>query len=81
MNLRIKNEAHSRVRSVRLAGQTMTQAVGRAVNERHDRLTTARNPSRTVDRLLQIGSECAALPVLDERSPDDMLYDERGLPR
>ena len=83
VSLNIKNEeTHRRVRELAgLAGETMTQAVDRAVVERLDRLTRARNPTRRADKLLQIGRECAALPVLDERSPEDMLYDERGLPR
>ncbi len=83
MSLNIKNEeTHRRVRELAgLAGETMTQAVDRAVVERLDRLTRARNRTGRVDKLLQIGRECAALPVLDERSPEDMLYDERGLPR
>lgn len=83
MSLNIKNEeTHRRVRELAgLAGETMTQAVDRAVVERLDRLTRARNRTWRADKLLQIGRECAALPVLDERSPDDMLYDERGLPR
>ena len=83
MSLNIKNEeTHRRVRELAgLAGETMTQAVDRAVVERLDRLTRARNRPRRADKLLQIGRECAALPVLDERSPEDMLYDDRGLPR
>ena len=83
VSLNIKNEeTHRRVRELaRLAGETMTQAVDRAVAERLDRLARASNRTQRVDRLLQIGRECAALPVLDERSPEDMLYDERGLPR
>ena len=32
------------------------------------------------ERLVQIGRKCAALPVLDERTPDVILgYDESGL--
>lgn len=83
MSLNIKNEeTHRRVRELaRLTGETMTQAVDRAVTERLERLTRARNRTRRIDKLLQIGRECAALPVLDERSPEDMLYDDRGLPR
>ncbi len=83
MSLNIKNEeTHRRVRELAsMAGETMTQAVDRAVVERLDRLMRARNRTRRAERLLQIGRECAALPVLDERSPEDMLYDDRGLPR
>jgi hypothetical protein len=42
---------------------------------------THRRARELAHRLLQIGRECAALPVLDERSPDEMLYDEQGLPK
>ena len=47
----------------------MTQAVDRAI------------AGRLAERLLRIGRECARLPVLDERSPEQMLYDDKGLPR
>jgi antitoxin VapB len=34
------------------------------------------------DELDAIGRECAALPVLDARSPEEILgFDEHGLPR
>ena len=83
MSLNIKNEeTHRRAKKLaRLAGETMTQAVDRAIAERLERVMRIRNKARLVERLLQIGHECAALPVLDDRSPEEMLYDERGLPR
>ncbi len=83
MSLNIKNEqTHRRARKLAdLMGETMTEAVDRAVTERLERASRIRNRGRCVERLLQIGRECAALPVLDERSPEEMLYDERGLPK
>jgi antitoxin VapB len=83
MSLNIKNEGtHRRARKLAsLMGETMTEAVDRAITERLERASRIRNRERRVERLLQIGRECAALPILDERSPEDMLYDERGLPR
>ena len=83
MSLNIKNEqTHRRARKLAdLMGETMTEAVDRAVSERLERASRIRNRGRRVERLLQIGRECAALPVLDERSPEEMLYDERGLPK
>lgn len=83
MSLNIKNEGtHRRARKLAdLMGETMTDAVDRAVSERLERASRVRNRGRRVERLLRIGRECAALPVLDERSPEDMLYDERGLPK
>lgn len=35
-----------------------------------------RNKAALVERLLEIGHECAALPVLDARGPEEMLYDK-----
>lgn len=83
MSLNIKNEeTHRRVKELaRLAGESMTEAVDRAVAERLDRIHRRRNKAAVVERLLEIGHECAALPVLDKRPPEEMLYDKRGLPR
>ena len=36
---------------------------------------------RLAKRLLKLGRECAGLPVLDKRTPEEMLYDESGLPK
>jgi antitoxin VapB len=83
MDLNIKNEeTHRRVKELaRLAGETMTAAVDRAVAERLERIRKKRNKTALVERLLEIGHECAALPVLDMRRADDMLYDKHGLPK
>jgi len=83
MGLNIKNEAtHRRAQELaRLAGETMTQAVDRAIAERLERIRRTRNRGALAKRLLKIGQGCARLPVLDKRSPDEMLYDENGLPR
>jgi antitoxin VapB len=83
VSLNIKNErTHRRVKELaRLAGETMSEAVDRAVAERLERLRRTQGRQAIVEELLEIGRECAALPVLDDRGPDDMLYDERGLPK
>lgn len=83
MSLNIKNEdTHRRARELaRLAGETMTEAVDRAIAERLERIRRKTNKAVLVERLLEIGHECAALPVLDKRRPDDMLYDKQGLPK
>jgi antitoxin VapB len=83
MGLNIKNEeTHRRVKELaQLAGETMTEAVDRAVMERLERIRKKRNKARLVERMLEIGHECAKLPILDKRSPEDMLYDRRGLPK
>jgi len=83
MSLNIKNEkTHRQAKELaRLAGETMTEAVDRAVTERLERIRRRRNCKALAKKLLEIGRYCASLPVLDERSPEDMLYDERGLPK
>jgi len=83
MSLNIKNEeTYRRAQELaRLAGENMTGAVDRAIVERLHRIRKRRNRADLVQRLLKIGRECAALPVLDRRKPEDMLYDKNGLPR
>jgi antitoxin VapB len=83
MSLNIKNEeTHRRVRELaRLTGETMSEAVDRAVAERLDRLRRKRNRDAVAERILDIGKACATLPVLDSRSAEEMLYDEQGLPK
>jgi antitoxin VapB len=83
MSMNIKNEeTHRRARELaRLGGETITGAVDRAIAERLHRVRKRRNKADLVKRLLKIGRECAALPVLDHRKPEDMLYDKNGLPK
>jgi antitoxin VapB len=83
MSLNIKNEeTHRRAKELaRLAGESMTDAVDRAIVERLERLRKRRNKAVLVERILEIGHQCAALPVLDGRKADDMLYDAQGLPK
>jgi antitoxin VapB len=83
LSLNIKNEeTHRRARELaRLAGETMTQAADRAIAERLERVRKTRNRGALAKRLLEIGRQCARLPVLDRRNPEEMLFDERGLPK
>jgi antitoxin VapB len=63
-------------------GETLTEAVLKALQERLRRMTGRRHPIRLADQLEEIAKRCAALPVIDERSEDEILgYDEKGLPR
>ena len=64
-----------------MAGETIAEVVDRAVVERLERLRRRRNRKRVAEKLLKIGEQCSRLPVLDTRAPDEMLYDERGLPQ
>jgi antitoxin VapB len=83
MSMNIKNPlVHRRAQILaRLAGESLTEAVDRAVTERLERLRRARNREALAERLLKIGREIARMPRLDTRSADEMLYDERGLPK
>ena len=65
----------------RRTGETITEAVTLAIRDRLQRIR-ARKPGRSlVDELDEIAGHCAALPVLDDRSPEDIIgYDESGVP-
>ena len=83
--LNIKNEETCRLaqKLSQLTGENVTQAVTRAVEERLEKLKNKARKGRKgiAKKLLAIGKECAALPILDDRNPDDILYDEKGLPK
>jgi len=58
-------------------GETLIQAVLNALRERIKR--EKRNISLK-DELLEIGKQCAALPVLDNRCPEEILgYNENAM--
>jgi antitoxin VapB len=66
----------------RLTGETLTDAVRNALAERlgRERLKRSR-PASLADELEAVAKRVASLPVLDSRSPDEILgYDENGLP-
>lgn len=80
MPLSIKDpEADRLARAVaRYTGETLTQVVIDALRDRLARLEQrAQDTDILVEEALAIGRHCAALPVLDERSDDEILgYDE-----
>ena len=66
----------------RLAGESLTEAVRRALAERLEREKLRRGkPGKGVgERLNEIALRCAALPDFDVRSPDEIIgYDENGM--
>lgn len=65
-----------------LTGESMAVAVTEAVRERLDRVRRERG-NGLVERLLQIGKDCAAHLKPPYRTSDhsELLYDEQGLPR
>lgn len=66
----------------RLTGESLTVAVATAIRERLDRVRREQGDS-LADRLLKIGQDCAKHLKEPNGSVDydDLLYNERGLPR
>jgi antitoxin VapB len=65
-----------------LTGESLTEAVRTSLSERlrRERLKRGRAPS-LADELEAIVARSDGLPVLDSRSPDEIIgYDENGLP-
>lgn len=64
-----------------LTGETKTEAVRRALEDRLGRLRRERAGRTLADELDEIALHCAGLPVKDGRSPEEILgYDDDGLP-
>jgi antitoxin VapB len=93
MNLRIsdpKIEELAQELATR-TGEDPTVAVIRALEERLDRQPVKDAPldeaAKRADRarreaaIKEITEHIKKLPVLDDRTPDEMLYDEYGLPK
>ena len=84
MGLNIKNpETYRLVEELaKRTGKSMTAAITVAVRERLDRIRSEQGAG-LADRLLQIGKDCAKHLKEPYRSAnhDELLYDERGLPR
>jgi antitoxin VapB len=61
-------------------GETLTDAVVIALRERLDRQRALRGAGMR-ERLARLAADAAAMPVLDDRTPEDILgYGEDGLP-
>lgn len=83
MALNIKDpETDQLVREMaELAGETITDAIRHATEDRLARLRARTRGSGTADRLTAIIERGRSLPVLDDRSADEILgYDATGLP-
>ena len=63
-------------------GETLTEAVEKAVDDRLAALPPKRKGRVDREGLAKLLAEIAALPVVDPRSPDEFMdWDESGLPR
>ncbi len=66
---------------VNFTGETVSQAVLIALRERLEREKEKQGQALLKKELLQIGQQCAALPILNQRSPEAILgYDQHGVP-
>ena len=84
MALSIKNSETERLarQVARATGESLTEAIHRALEERWRQLKTKRH-SRILDgQLEELLRRVDALPTLDSRTEDEILgYDEHGMPR
>ncbi|HQW09685.1 MAG TPA: type II toxin-antitoxin system VapB family antitoxin [Steroidobacteraceae bacterium] len=82
LNIRSREADELATALSRLTGETKTQAVTQALRERLERAQRARSRRSLADELDEIAAHCAALPVLDRRSDEEILgYGPDGLPR
>lgn len=84
MALNVKNPEADRLAHelADLTGESLTEAVIRALRERLARVTAGRGRRGLRADIATIQGRVAALPVRDRRSDEALLgYDEHGLPR
>jgi antitoxin VapB len=84
MSLNIKNQETHKLATqlAKLTGESLTEAVTKAVRERLDRVRGQRGAG-LAERLVNIGKDCAAhlKEPFRSRAHGDLLYDEKGLPK
>ena len=83
MALSIKSDEADRLarRLASTTGESLTEAVLVALRERLAREERRRRADSIGERLERWTAEIAELPVLDPRTPDEIIgYDEHGLP-
>jgi antitoxin VapB len=83
MALNIRHEETERLAAdlARLTGETKTEAVRRAVEDRLVRLRREQAGRDPVADLEEIALRCARLPVRDDRGADEIIgYDQHGVP-
>lgn len=85
MTLHINNPEADRLAQelARRTGKPVEQALIDVLREKVDQLPEMPNPKKreaTWEDIKKIIDHFATLPVYDTRHPDDILYDENGLP-
>ena len=75
LNIRSSETEALAAELARLTGETKTEAVTKAGRDRLERVKRGqRHPRSLADELVLIGEECAALPVIDARSADEISH-------
>lgn len=83
MALSIKSERADQLARelAEITGESLTTAVILSLEERLVRKRAQRDSRPLEERLMEIARHFSSLPVLDDRTPDEILgYDENGLP-
>ncbi len=81
LNIRNKHAEELASALAKLTGETKTEAVTQSLRERLERIRRTHARRRLADELDAIALHCASLPVLDQRSADNIIgYDHHGLP-
>ena len=82
LNIRHPETERLAAEVAKLAGETKTEAVRRALEDRLFRLRREQSERSLADELDEIAKRCARLPIRDRRSAEEILgYDDQGLPR
>ena len=82
LNIRNSETESLATELAKLTGESKTGAVKKALVARLALLKQRnRNAQSLADELDEIAIHCAGLPVLNNHNPEELLYDERGLPR
>jgi antitoxin VapB len=84
MALSIRNPKAERLARALAAeyGETITQTIIRALEERLERLHGRPTATDLEEELLKISKRCSAIPDQDQRSADEILgYDSLGVPK
>lgn len=81
MAVNIKNPRAERLANqlAQKTGETITDAVIHALEDRLERLEGRRTSPDLVEEIMSIAQRCSQLPVLDSRPPEEILgYSEIG---
>ncbi len=80
LNIRNREAEYLANELARLTGETKTEVVKKALAARLQRLKQQQDTQNLTEELNEIAEHCAKLPVLDNRSAEEILYDKNGLP-